>query len=150
MDKILNEQFKFASNFFENAIQKDRLFHSYLLTGNDNNAKYAFALNIARILNCLGDKTENCECLNCKWIKNNTHPAVMTFSPIDFIHVNQNSKARENITVAQARFIKEELNKTSTYHRIIIITGATDGQDAIEESEHLNKFKINMPLKGLT
>ena len=36
MDSILKRQFNFASDFFENAIHKDKLFHSYLLTGNDN------------------------------------------------------------------------------------------------------------------
>ena len=63
MDKILEDNFKFASDFFKSAIEKNRLFHAYLLTGNNNVAKYAFALNIARVLNCIGDKTENCQCL---------------------------------------------------------------------------------------
>ncbi len=132
MDKVLQDKFKFTSDFFENAISKDRLFHSYLLTGNDNCAKYAFALNIARLLNCTGDKSESCQCLNCKWIRSNSHPAVMTFSPIDFVHVNDGGKARENLTVAQARYIKEELGKTSTYHRVLIITDAVDGKDAAD------------------
>ena len=133
MDSILENNFKFTSDFFESAIQKDRLFHAYLLTGNNNIAKYAFALNIARILNCTGDKSENCQCLNCKWIRANSHPAVMTFSPIDFVHVNDRGQARENLTVAQARFIKEELAKTSTYHRVLIITDAIEGKEAQAE-----------------
>ncbi len=145
MDRILQEQFKFTADFFESAISKGRLFHSYLLTGNDNCAKYAFALNIARILNCTGDKSENCQCLNCKWIRSNSHPAVMTFSPIDFVHVNDGGKARENLTVAQARFIKEELGKTSTYHRVLIITDALEAKEAINDYPNLKKLGAKAP-----
>jgi len=148
MDSILENNFKFTSDFFESAIQKDRLFHAYLLTGNNNIAKYAFALNIARILNCTGDKSENCQCLNCKWIRANSHPAVMTFSPIDFVHVNDRGQARENLTVAQARFIKEELAKTSTYHRVLIITDAIDGKEAQAEFDELKKFNIKPPVQA--
>jgi len=145
MDKILESQFNFTSAFFNNAIEKNKLFHSYLLTGNNNVAKYAFALNIARILNCTGDKTEDCNCLNCKWIKSNSHPAVMTFSPIDFIHINNGQKAKDRITVNQARFIKDELAKTSTYHRVIIITDAIEGKEAERDYEYLKKFNIKAP-----
>lgn len=148
MDKILEKEFQFVSNFFSQAIKKDKLFHSYLLTGNNNVAKYAFALNIARILNCTGDKTENCECLNCKWIKNNSHPAIMTFSPIDFVHVNNGSKAKENISVNQARFIKDELSKSSVYHRVLIITDAVEGKEAQENYEKLKYYGIKPPLEA--
>ena len=148
MDSILEKKFKFTSGFFNNAIKKDKLFHSYLLTGNNNAAKYVFALNIARVLNCTGDKSENCNCLNCKWIKNNSHPAVMTFSPIDFVHVNEGGKAKENISVAQARFIKEELNKTSTYHRVLIITDAVEGKEAQDGYAKLQKYGVKPPLEA--
>ncbi|MCR4881600.1 MAG: hypothetical protein K6A44_06590 [bacterium] len=148
MNSILEKDFQFATNFFNNAIKKDKLFHSYLLTGNNNAAKYAFALNIARILNCTGDKSEDCSCLNCKWIRNNSHPAVMTFSPIDFIHVNDGGKAKDNISVNQARFIKEELNKTSTYHRVLIITDAIEGKEAEEGYLELKKYGIKAPLEA--
>ena len=148
MDNILKTIFPFTTDFFQSAISKNRLFHSYLLTGNNNIAKYAFALNIARILNCQGDKSESCQCLNCKWIRSNSHPAVMTFSPIDFIHVNERGQARENLTVAQARFIKEELSKTSTYHRVLIITDALEGKEAQNEFDELKKFNIMPPVQA--
>lgn len=148
MDNILEKEFQFTSNFFNEAIKKDKLFHSYLLTGNNNAAKYAFALNIARILNCLGDKSENCECLNCKWIKNNSHPAVMTFSPIDFIHVNDGGKAKENISVNQARYIRDELSKSSVYHRVLIITDAVEGKEAHEDYVKMKKYGVTPPLEA--
>ncbi len=148
MDNILEKEFGFTSNFFNEAIKKGKLFHSYLLTGNNNAAKYAFALNIAKILNCIGDKTENCDCLNCKWIKNNSHPAVMTFSPIDFIHVNNGGKAKENISVNQARYIKDELGKSSVYHRVLIITDAVEGKEAQDDYEQMKHFGIKAPLEA--
>ena len=148
MNSILENEFCFTSNFFNEAIKKDKLFHSYLLTGNDNVAKYAFALDIARILNCCGDKTENCNCLNCKWIRNNSHPAVMTFSPIDFIHVNVGGKAKENISVNQARYIKDELSKSSVYHRVLIVTDAVEGKEAIEDYQKMSHFNIKPPLEA--
>lgn len=148
MDKFLKEKFSFTSDFFENAINKNRLFHSYLLTGNDNIAKYAFALNIARVLNCDGDKNESCQCLNCRWIKNNSHPAVMTFSPLDFVHVNDTGKEKGNITVAQARFIKNELAKTSIYHRVLIITNAVEGDEAKNDYHKLISYNIKPPCKS--
>ncbi len=148
MDKILEDNFKFTSDFFKSAIEKNKLFHAYLLTGNNNVVKYAFALNIARVLNCIGDKTENCQCLNCKWIRANSHPAVMTFSPIDFVHVNTRSEAKTVITVEQARYIKDELSKTSTYHRVIIITNAIEGKEAESEYEELKKYNIKAPIEA--
>ncbi|MCQ2958295.1 MAG: hypothetical protein MJ180_05275, partial [Candidatus Gastranaerophilales bacterium] len=148
MDNVLKENFKFTSDFFDSAISKNKLYHAYLLTGNNNPAKYAFALNIARILNCEGDKSENCQCLNCKWIRNNSHPAVMTFSPIDFIHVNEKSKAQKNISANQARYIKEELSKSSTYHRVLIITNACEGSEATQGFEQLKKYNVKPPLEA--
>ena len=35
MNSILEKDFQFTSNFFKEAIKKDKLFHSYLLTGNN-------------------------------------------------------------------------------------------------------------------
>jgi len=148
MNNILKEKFPFTFNFFEKAISNGKLFHSYILTGNNNVAKYAFAIDLAKKLNCTGDKTDNCQCLNCKWISNNSHPAVMTFSPIDFVHVNNGGQAKENITVNQARFIKDELSKTSTYHRILIITDAIEGKEAQKDYEELKKYNIMPPLEA--
>lgn len=147
MDKILKDNFEFITNFFENAISKNRLFHSFLLTGNNDSAKYALALNIARILNCEGDKSENCQCLNCKWIRNNAHPAVMTFSPLNFVHVNNKGTSKDRITVNQARFIKDELAKTSTYHRVIIITDAIEGKEATQSYEYLKTLGVKSPVE---
>ena len=82
----LKQKYELSSKFFENAINENRLFHSFLFTGQNPFAQYAFALEIARILNCQNGGDENCECQNCRWIRNNSHPAVMTFSPVGWFY----------------------------------------------------------------
>ena len=146
--KSLKEKYELSSKFFENAINENRLFHSFLLTGQNPYAQYAFALEIARILNCQNGGEENCECQNCRWIKKNSHPAVMTFSPIDFIHVNEKGEAKKNITVNQSRFIINELAKTSVYHRVLIFTNAKEGKEYEKEYNYMKEnFDIVPPKK---
>ena len=81
-------------------------------------------------------------------IRNNSHPAVMTFSPIDFIHVNEKGKAQKNISANQARYIKNELAKSSVYQRVIIITNATEGNEAEKGFKLLQKYNIKPPLEA--
>ena len=83
MNKVLENKYPYLSNFFKTAISQDRLFHSIILHGNNNYIQYAMALELARQLNCLEDKREDCNCQNCRWIRENQHPAIMTISPID-------------------------------------------------------------------
>ena len=83
MNKVLENKYPYLSNFFKTAISQDRLFHSIILHGSNNFIQYAIALELARQLNCLEDKRENCNCQNCRWIRENQHPAVMTISQID-------------------------------------------------------------------
>ncbi len=144
----LKKKYELSSKFFENAITEKRLFHSFLLTGQNPYAQYAFAIEIARILNCQNDGEEDCECQNCRWIKKNAHPAVMTFSPIDFIHVNERGEAKKNISVAQSRFIINELAKTSVYHRVLIFTNAKEGKEYEKEYNYMREnFGIIPPKK---
>lgn len=146
--QILKEKYELSSKFFENAIKESRLFHSFLLTGQNPYAQYAFAMEIARILNCQNNGDENCECQNCRWIRQNAHPAVMTFSPVDFIHVNEKSEAKKNITVNQSRFIISELAKTSVYHRVLIFTNAKEGKEYEKEYNYMKEnFDIVPPKK---
>ena len=73
---------------------------------------------IARMLNCTGDHTETCQCLNCKWIRENNHPAVLTISKVDNKPSDDTSKTV--ISIDQARMIKNDLLVTSDYHRVLI------------------------------
>ncbi|MDD3594302.1 MAG: hypothetical protein PHX18_06720 [Candidatus Gastranaerophilales bacterium] len=149
IDEALKTKFKAASDFFERAFLKNKLSHAYLFTGNNSFAQYAFALNIARMLNCTGDKTDKCDCLNCQWVNANRHPAVITVSPVDFYEVNKDSKPKTVITVEQARFLNKELSKSSEFHRVIIFTSAKEGNEYQALSENMRKL-FNVPEPALS
>ena len=92
--------------------------HCILFYGSDINAQYNLALEIARMLNCNGKHTPECSCLNCNWIRENKHPAVLTISKTDNKPANDTSKTV--ISIEQARMIKNDLLVTSDYHRVLI------------------------------
>lgn len=106
--------------YFNNGINSTgkNIAHCILLYGSDIQAQYDLALEIARMLNCTGDHTPDCQCLNCKWIRANNHPAVLTISKVDNKPSDDNSKTV--ISIDQARMIKNDLLVTSDYHRVLI------------------------------
>ena len=133
--QYLKEEFPFATNFFESALKhgSDKFFHSFLLTGSNPVAQYDLVLEIARYLNCQNkEHFETCECLNCKWIKENKHPAVITISPIDYLEGHSDGKPKSVISVDQIRHLKNALSLTSPYHRIIIFTGAEEKNEEVD------------------
>ena len=81
----VREQYPFLMKYFDNgiALQNRQIAHCILFYGSDLQSQYELALEIARMLNCTGDHTKNCQCLNCKWIRENNHPAVLTISKVD-------------------------------------------------------------------
>lgn len=116
----LNETYPFLMKYFNNGINaKDKkIAHCILFYGSDIKVQYDLALEIARMLNCTGDHSENCECLNCRWIRENNHPAVLTISRVDNKPSDDTSKTV--ISIEQARMIKNDLLVTSDYHRVLI------------------------------
>ncbi len=48
----------------------------FLFWGPDILSQCELALEVARILNCSENTDKDCNCLNCKWIREQTHPAV--------------------------------------------------------------------------
>lgn len=106
--------------YFNNGINSTgkNIAHCILFYGSDIQAQYDLALEIARMLNCIGDHTPDCQCLNCKWIRENNHPAVLTISKVDNKPSDDNSKTV--ISIDQARMIKNDLLVTSDYHRVLI------------------------------
>lgn len=118
----LKEQYPFLMKYFNSGIssQDRQISHCILFYGSDIQAQYELALEIARMLNCTGDHTETCQCLNCKWIRENNHPAVLTISRLDNKASGDENKANINITINQAREIRNNLMVTSEYHRVLI------------------------------
>lgn len=116
----LTSQYPFLMKYFNSGINADKknIAHCILFYGTDIQAQYDLALEIARMLNCTGDHTETCRCLNCKWIRENNHPAVLTISKVDNKPSDDTSKTV--ISIDQARMIKNDLLVTSDYHRVLI------------------------------
>ncbi len=116
----LSDKYPFLTNYFTQALTNSSrpLPQTILFYGNDLNAQYMLAKEIARFLNCLNDKSDNCECLNCKWINEDTHPAIMTISKQDNKPDDDDSKTV--ISIKQATHIKESLVTASEFHRVFI------------------------------
>ncbi len=113
-------------DYFKSGIQNSdkNIAHCILFWGNDIDAQYELALEISRLLNCQFDGKPDCNCLNCTWIRNNNHPAVLTYSKNDNKPSDDDSKTLFSIN--QARMIKNDLAVTSEYHRVLIFCDKDD------------------------
>lgn len=120
MNSDITTKYPFLMKYFNNGINSTgkNIAHCILFYGSDVQAQYDLALEIARMLNCSGTHTPDCQCLNCRWIRENNHPAVLTISKVDNKPSDDNSKTV--ISIEQARMIKNDLLVTSDYHRVLI------------------------------
>lgn len=144
MNKVLDNKFPYLSNFFQTAISQNRLFHSIILYGSNNFIQYSLAMELARQLNCLEDKSENCNCQNCRWIRENKHPAVMTISKID----NKTDSSKTVISEDQINMVLDTLVNSSDYHRVFIFCDAQIKKLSQNENEEYLEFKstgFNLP-----
>ncbi|MBQ3310992.1 hypothetical protein IJG72_02840 [bacterium] len=114
------DKYPFLINYFENGIKNPNknISHSILFYGSDIQAQYDLAIYIARLLNCKKDKNYDCDCLDCNWIRNGEHPAVLTYSRLDNKPDDDSSKTV--ISVKQAQQIKQSLLISSEFHRVFI------------------------------
>ncbi len=112
------DNYPFLTKYFTDGVNSGKMAHCILFYGSDIEAQYNLALEIARMLNCKGTHTPECGCLNCNWIRENKHPAVLTVSKVDNKPADDNSKTV--ISIEQARMIKNDLLVTSDYHRVLI------------------------------
>ena len=114
--------------YFQNGLARGtevcRISHCILFFGNDLPAQYELALEVARLLNCKEGGAQDCECLNCRWIRENKHPAVRTVSRVDYKPADD--KTKTVISVRQTQEIKNDLMVTSDYHRVIIFCDKDD------------------------
>lgn len=136
----LKEKYPFLTDYFEAGFKKSirndlngfsegqNIYpHSIMFYGQDISAQYEFATEIARILNCKEHKNGNCKCVNCNWIREHQHPAVLTISKID--NKPSDDETKTVISISQARMIKNSLLTTSDYHRVFIFCDARmDGE----------------------
>lgn len=138
---FIKDNLDFISQYFSLLLDngKVKFPQSIILYGEDAFVQYALALNLAKILNCSENRSINCDCLNCNWIKNNNHPSVITVSKIDFKPDDDSSKTV--ISVKQTQAIKNMLSITSEYHRVFIICDAEIKVPNKYEMERIKVFK---------
>ena len=133
--------------YFTSAIKDEdkNVAHCLLFWGGDTKNQCELALEIARLLNCKKDGAIDCDCQNCRWIREQTHPAVKIYTRLDFNESDNSSEDEEkstgkkNINVAQARAIISELLVSSDYHRVYIFC------DRDEDGNLLPLNQLNFP-----
>lgn len=130
--------------YFKSGIydENKNISHGLLFWGPDIQSQCELALDVARLLNCSKDGNDSCDCLNCKWVREQTHPAVKIYTRLDFKEGSsdeEETKGKKNINIAQAKSIISELSITSDYHRVYIFC------DRDEEGNLLPLNQINFP-----
>lgn len=146
MNAILENKFPYLTNFFKNIFDssKQNVANSLIFYGSDILAQYYFALSIAKSLNCVGSKGESCDCINCTWIKENKHPAIMTISKVD----NKSDKSKTVISVEQVDTMRNLLVNSSDYHRVFIFCDADFKALSEQEKTNIDEYKslgISLP-----
>lgn len=123
-EEDLKAKYPFMAEYFEQAVKNANrdISHSILFYGQDISVQYKFALEIAKLLNCKESQSPDCECINCNWIRQKHHPAVLTVSRID--NKPSDDESKTVISVKQSQMIKNSLLNTSDYHRIFIFCDA--------------------------
>lgn len=127
----ISQKYPKLLKYFENGIQDENknISHCLLFWGPDIKSQCELALEVARLLNCSKDGEEACDCLNCRWIKEQTHPAVKIYTRLDFkdgTDDEDSTKGKKNINISQAKTIINELAVTSDYHRVYIFCDRDD------------------------
>lgn len=140
----INNKFPKLLKYFENGIKDDdkNISHCLLFWGPDILSQCELALEVARILNCSENAEKDCNCLNCKWIREQTHPAVKIYTRLDFkegTDDDESTKGKKNINISQAKSIINELSVTSDYHRVYIFC------DRDEDGNLLPLNQMNFP-----
>jgi len=69
-------------SFFEQVIANDRLAHAYLFRGKTGCGKTAFALELAKALNCMSENKPCGNCPSCVKIEKSAHPDVKLIFPV--------------------------------------------------------------------
>ena len=136
-------------DYFKSGINDENknISHCLLFWGPDILSQCELALEVARLLNCSEDGRLDCECLNCKWIREQSHPAVKIYTRLDFKESStssagddgEGSKGKKNINIDQAKAIINELSISSDYHRVYIFC------DRDEDGNLLPLNKWNFP-----
>lgn len=142
LNPLLKEKYPFAYNYFNILLNevKDgskKFPQGLIFEGSDTMGQYLFARELARNLNCNNDGDIDCNCTNCKWIRENTHPAINNVSEIHF--KGEDDETKTLISVKQAKEIEKSLALSSDYHRFFIFFSSREKE--YDENE-LNDFRL--------
>ena len=123
---LLSDKYPFLTDYFTKALLSNThaLPQSIIFYGNDFDSQYTLAKEVARFLNCKENSADDCNCIDCKWIREDSHPAVMTISKIDNKPEDDDSKTV--ISIKQSSMIKERLMNDSEFHRVFILCDRDD------------------------
>lgn len=146
INKHLKEKFPFVVKYFETLINtdKDRFPQAILFEGLDITGQYMLSMELARVLNCEKGGDEDCDCINCNWIRNVKHPAVNVVSPLNF----KDDASKTVISINQSKKVSASLNETSDYHRFFIFCDAKIKQPGPKEAAKIKEYEsvgINYP-----
>lgn len=138
---ILKKNFEYFTNYFETALSnKKRSFaQSLVLYGQDSISQYYLATEIARLLNCLKSGEPDCNCINCNWIRNNQHPAVMTISKND--NKPSDDTSTKVISIKQTLAVNNSLINSSEYYRVFIFCDSELDEMNNNEKRNQEEFK---------
>ena len=157
LDIAFKNKFTFAYNYFSeflDLVEKNKrdFPQALIFEGADTKTQYLFALELARILNCVGDKTKDCNCVNCQWIRTFSHPAINNVSQIHF--KGEGDESKTVISAKQAREVEKNLMLSSDYHRFFIFFSSVEKElDPFELTDFQNlnySTEINYSIEPLT
>ncbi len=97
-----------AKLFIWRALQRGRLAHSYLFYGPRGVGKDALALELAKAVNCQGEKKPCGKCQSCNWVAQNSHPDLMYLQPMPK-SLTPEEVGRSTQKRVQSPYIEEEV-----------------------------------------
>lgn len=143
INDFFKKKFPFVSNYFETYFESGKRFpQSIVFEGLDILSEYFFTLELARVLNCENGGDSNCSCTNCRWIRENKHPSVISVTPLDF----KEDGSKTVISVKQMEKVMKEITESSDYHRFFIFSDVknqpldSDKKEKIKEYEDISYF----------
>ena len=137
---IFKRKFEYFTNYFEAALKNEKrsFAQSIVLYGQDTFAQYYLSLELARLLNCQKEGTYDCDCINCSWIRNNQHPAVLSITKND--NKPSDDTSSKVISIKQTLMINNSLINSSDYYRVFIFTDSDIGEMTEIEKKHADEF----------
>ncbi len=96
-----------AVRFLERSISAGRLAHAYLIAGRPSVGRMTLALDLARLVNCVGDRPPCSECGQCDRIRRSLHADVQV---IGLKEGPEGGRSRVNIGIDQVRDCQRDIS----------------------------------------